>query len=272
MREVRPLLAALCLLPLACAPALAAERPADPAADPAADFSAGASAPLASIDQIHALAAEGRVDQALARMRGVLREHPASARAHYVEAELYARESRLAQGRGELARAEQLAPGLPFADVYSVAELNRRLSLGPATAGPADAATPAPVQAPPRAPGWLTPGLIVAAAAVALGIFAMRRRGAAVSSPWQKGYPVAAGGFGSGMGSGLMGSLAGGAAMGAGFAAGEEAIDHLFGERRVGESAVERNIGDAGAFAGGDDFGISDAGSWDGSSTDDGGW
>lgn len=48
-------------------------------------------------------------------MREVLQNHPNSGKAHYVEAELLAKEGSLAQAANELATAEKLSPGLPFA-------------------------------------------------------------------------------------------------------------------------------------------------------------
>ncbi|WP_395397455.1 tetratricopeptide repeat protein [Novosphingobium sp. BL-8A] len=260
-----------------------------------------------SIDQIHALAAGGHVDQALAKMTEVLKQHPESPKAHYVEAELYARENHMAQGRSELARAEQLAPGLPFADVYSVAELNRQLALGPTS--PVAAGMVATGTVAPRAAGFHLPwGMILAVGAAAIGLFLMFRRRAApigpsvAQGPWGgqgigQGYGMPGAGMpGAGMtsggmmgGSGLLGTLASGAAMGAGFAAGEEVVDRLFGsgERREGQGGSQiggqfgGQFGEGGFGAdpgninqdmGGNDFGISDDGSWDDSSTDSGGW
>ena len=205
-------------------------------------------------------------------MDRVLKDHPGSAKAHYVEAQLYAREDHDAQGRRELARAEQLAPGLPFADVYSVAELNRQLSLGAASAE-GRSAVAAPVnEAGPHIP-W---SMIAVFGVVAFGLFLMFRRGSAPApvsqSPWAgSGYgaPVAAPG---GLGSGLLGSLAGGAAMGAGFAAGEEVIEHMFGGGERREEARPSDSFDGGnRDMGGNDFGITDDGSWDDGTPDNGG-
>ena len=258
MRDARTLIAAFLLLPLLPAGALAAEP--SSGTDP-------------TIETVHALAAAGHVDQALTQMDRVLKDHPGSAKAHYVEAQLYAREDHDAQGRRELARAEQLAPGLPFADVYSVAELNRQLSLGAASAE-GRSAVAAPVnEAGPHIP-W---SMIAVFGVVAFGLFLMFRRGSAPApvsqSPWAgSGYgaPVAAPG---GLGSGLLGSLAGGAAMGAGFAAGEEVIEHMFGGGERREEARPSDSFDGGnRDMGGNDFGITDDGSWDDGTPDNGGW
>ncbi len=44
----------------------------------------------------------------------VLADHPSSARAHYVQAELYAREGKVALARSELSAAEELKPDYPL--------------------------------------------------------------------------------------------------------------------------------------------------------------
>jgi hypothetical protein len=45
----------------------------------------------------------------------VLHDHPKSAKAHYVAAEVNAASGNFALGRQELRIAQELAPGLPFA-------------------------------------------------------------------------------------------------------------------------------------------------------------
>ena len=82
-----------------------------------------------TVHQIYEAASSGHLDQAQQMMDQVLRDHPNSAKAHYVQSELYAREGKLALARGELARAEQLAPGLPNENPRSVAELKSELGL-----------------------------------------------------------------------------------------------------------------------------------------------
>ncbi|MFC0686645.1 tetratricopeptide repeat protein [Novosphingobium clariflavum] len=272
MRQARLLIAALLLVPLLPVGACAAES--------APDKAGGSAGADPTIDQIHALATSGHVDQALIRMDRVLKDHPSSAKAHYVEAELYAREDHAAQGRRELARAEQLSPGLPFADVYSVAQLNRQLALGTASAeGIAVAAKPAPPAAP-HVP-W---AMIAGIGAALFGLFLLLRRplnARQTPSAWQpSAYGGASfgapGGVSGGMGSGLLGNLVSGAAMGAGFAAGEEAIDHLFaGERSEGRTEPGMHgsdVGGSNADLGGSDFGIADDGCWDDSAANNDAW
>src|SRR5215475_5225081 len=83
-----------------------------------------------SIDQIFQAARTGHVDQAQQMMNQVLRNNPNSPKAHYVAAELYAREGDFPAAREQLSRAETLAPGLPFANAQSVEQLKRELAQG----------------------------------------------------------------------------------------------------------------------------------------------
>lgn len=85
--------------------------------------------PEPSIDQVYQAANSGRLAQADKMIEQVLANHPKSAKAHFVKAELAARESNAAVARSELAEAEKIAPGLPFAKPEAVqalrAEVNR---------------------------------------------------------------------------------------------------------------------------------------------------
>src|SRR6202045_4402730 len=103
----------------------------------AAAMSLGATFALASpsfaqaadptMNQIYEAAAGGHLDQAQQMITQVLADHPNSAKAHYVQAELYAREGKTGPARTELATAEQLKPGLPFANPRAVQELKAQL-------------------------------------------------------------------------------------------------------------------------------------------------
>mgnify|MGYP003868170939 CR=1 FL=1 len=71
----------------------------------------------------------------------VLIGHPNSAKAHYVQAEIAARQGQLPRAREALATAEKLAPGLPFAKAESVwcnspNFLNKEVGPGFRTIGP----------------------------------------------------------------------------------------------------------------------------------------
>lgn len=108
-----------CLSALACALALAGPV-----------FAADA-----SLGQVYQAAHSGHVEQALQMMDPVLRDHPNSAKAHYVEAELLAQQGRLGPARTELATAERLAPGLPFVQDQSLQQLHRVLDQSPVATG-----------------------------------------------------------------------------------------------------------------------------------------
>src|SRR5271166_5764570 len=66
-----------------------------------------------TVHQIYEAATTGHLDQAQQMMDQVLRHHPNSSKAHFVQAELYAREGKTGLARAELKRAEELKPGLP---------------------------------------------------------------------------------------------------------------------------------------------------------------
>src|SRR5215469_13468503 len=82
-----------------------------------------------TVHQVYEAASSGHLDQAQQMMDQVLRDHPDSAKAHYIQSELYAREGKLSLARAELDRAEQLQPGLPKENPRSVAELKSELGL-----------------------------------------------------------------------------------------------------------------------------------------------
>jgi predicted Zn-dependent protease len=106
-------------LPLALALSAVVSAPAM-AADPTAD-------------QVYSAARSGHVDDALTQMQQVLKDHPGSAKAHFVEAELLAKANRLAEARTELAKAEQLQPGLPFVSQHAVTALKAQLAVTSST-------------------------------------------------------------------------------------------------------------------------------------------
>ena len=79
-----------------------------------------------TIDQVYHAAEAGNFREAQRMMDEVLRDHPSSARAHYVESELLARQGRLSEAAAELRTAERLEPALPFAKPQAVQELALR--------------------------------------------------------------------------------------------------------------------------------------------------
>jgi len=233
-----------------------------------------------TVHQIYQAASSGHLDQAQQMLDQVLRDHPNSAKAHYVQAELYARGGKLALARAELDRAEQLAPGLPKEDPRSVAELKSELGLMHRADG-------AIRQSAPHFP-WST----VLILALGVGVFWMlfRRRTTYAQYP-PSGVPAAApgtygaGGYGpggpvggGGIGSTVAGGLAGGLAAGAGIVAGEALAHQLLdGGHPSAPPAPAADNGESKApnsDMGGTDFGVNDPDSWDdgsGGSGDGGG-
>ena len=99
----------------------------------AASWNVAAADAEPTVHQIYEAATSGHLDQAQQMMDQVLRDHPNSAKAHYVQAELYAREGKAALARSELSQAEQLKPGLPDENPRSVQALKSELGLGART-------------------------------------------------------------------------------------------------------------------------------------------
>jgi uncharacterized protein len=230
-----------------------------------------------TMDQIYTAAAAGHLDQAQQMITQVLADHPTSAKAHYVQAELYAREGKTALGRAELGTAEQLKPGLPFASPRAVQELQAQLGVR----GGANGIRTAP--AAPRFP-WGT--VLILAAVVGILLMVFRRRNSYVqypaAGPGVGGAPgtYGPGGYGpapmggGGVGSGIAGGLASGLAVGAGVVAGEELAHHFLDGGRGGGVIPPAEAGESGnnGDMGGSDFGVNDPGSgWDDGGGSDGG-
>src|SRR5882724_2119666 len=236
-----------------------------------------------TMDQIYTAAKGGHLDQAQQMITQVLADHPTSAKAHYVQAELYVKEGKTALARSELGTAEQLKPGLPFANPRSVQELKAQLGLRMGAISPTVIRS---VPAEPRFP-WGT--VLVLAGAVGILWLVFRRRNTYVqypaAGPGVGGAPgtYGPGGYGpapmggGGIGSGIAGGLASGLAVGAGVVAGEELAHHfLDGGRSSGGGVIPpAEAGDSGfsnSDMGGSDFGVNDPGSgWDDGGSSGGG-
>ena len=246
-----------------------------------------ADGPDPTVHQIYEAAEAGHFDQAQQLMDQVLKDHPTSSKAHYVQAELYAKEGKTALARSELAQAEKIDPGLTHENPRAVLELKTQLGLVHVTQGPhIISSTGAPAGAGGTHWGLV---LIVVLAIAALFMLFRRRNtypqqypGGAVMGGGPGTYGGPAGGFGGGaapMGGGIGGSVAGGLAsglaVGAGVVAGEELAHHFLDGRSEGTVVPPNNNGDwqqsSNSDMGGTDFGVNDAGSWDDSSGGGGG-
>jgi len=250
----------------------------------AASFmAAGAAAQDPTLHQVYQAAQSGNFSEAQRMMDQVLRDHPNSAKAHYVEAELLAKQGRFTAAESELATAERLEPGLPFAKPQAVAEIKQRIStsraLRPSAAsGFARAASSGSAPVASSGIPWRTLLLGVGVVAIVLWVVrAMRRssatypaNGPTTSGPVPPGQPYGPGaaaplGAGGGIGSGILGGLATGAALGAGMVAGQ-ALAHRLGGGHSGEGGATPMVGGEQPMPddmGGNDFGVADSSSWD---------
>ena len=241
----------------------------------------------ATLPEVYKAVQSGQMAKADAMMKEVLQNHPNSAKAHYVAAELYLKEGKLEVARNHFIKAQNLAPGLPFAQAESVQKLQVQLSSG--AGGSVAGSSPSSIFSNPIF--W---GLI---AILVVGVIIMMRHRKAqavqVYNAPSAGYPGAPGTPGGptpypggpagypgapaagGMGSGLMGSLATGAALGAGMYAGQALASSLMGGHDSGHQNTNPNMNQVGGPASLDpNFGVRDASSWDdggASSWDDGG-
>ncbi|MES2069482.1 MAG: tetratricopeptide repeat protein [Pseudomonadota bacterium] len=244
-----------------------------------------------TLHQVYQAAEAGKLNEAQDMMHKVLREHPNSAKAHFVEAELLAKQGRFANAETELANAERLAPGLPFAKPVAVQELKTLLAASHAPQGRQQSqvySTAAAGDAGGTSPGLPWGMIILGAGAIALVVYFVRRSNASQAgyaagsgrygsvNPMQQGYGTSAYPqqpgvpAGGGLGSGIMGGLATGAAVGAGIVAGE-ALMHHFTDSDRRERSSQPYLNDNSApldltrndDMGGNDFGVTDSSSWD---------
>ncbi|MDD5411926.1 MAG: tetratricopeptide repeat protein [Methylobacter sp.] len=248
-----------------------------------------------SMHQVYLAAEAGKFNEAQSMMDKVLRDHPNSAKAHFVEAELLAKQGLLSNAGDELSTAERLQPGLPFAKPEAVKNLKSRISSALNEAvQPNISAQSIPTSVKDWTP-WVL--LILGIGLVVLFIGYLSRRNSnmipansyAGNAPGANMPSVGSSGAGSvmgqpatgGMGSGIMGSLATGAALGAGVVAGE-ALMHHFTDGDKNNVIPEPPLHDASPWSassnigenddmGGTDFGIADASSWDDDGASDGG-
>lgn len=226
-----------------------------------------------TLPEVYQAVQAGQLAKADVMMKEVLQNHPNSAKAHYVAAELYVKEGKLEAARSHFLKAENLAPGLPFAQADSVQKLQMQLA---SSAGTPVAGSSSIFSNP------LFWGLIAILVIGTMIVLKRRKRDAvevynapAAGYPGTPGgpapYPSAPGGPGypgapGGAGSGLMGSLATGAALGAGMYAGQALASHLMGGRdsNPGNFGNNPNMNQVGGPALDDpNFGVRDAGSWD---------
>jgi uncharacterized protein len=221
-----------------------------------------------TVDQVYQAARQGDLAGARSMIDEVVTHHPKSAKAHYVKAEIASAQHDTTLARDELATAERLAPGLPFAKPQSVNELRAQIDGSRAARSPARSVqtSPAPEvrrMGAPGGSGGFPIGLLIAVGVIVFAVIAWRgarRRAeqqrvyAPPAEPFGRypdpgqgypggGYPGASpyGAPGAGyppqqpsMGSSLARGLGTGLAVGAGVVAAEEIGHRLFDHDRSG--------------------------------------
>jgi hypothetical protein len=229
----------------------------------------------ATLNQVYEAVRAGRLNQAQGMMAEVLRDHPNSAKAHYVEAEILARQGRYGEAQRELNRAEQIAPGLPFASPTSVQALRGLIAGAGASQAPIVTGVQPGIAPAVRGSGvpWGLLLIVLAGGLIIYAIFRARRNaatapysGAASVPPGAPPMAPAGGGpAGGGLGSGIVGGLVTGAAVGAGVVAGEALARDLIDGHGHGRDLPRPDTPAALADndLGGQDFGVSDGASWD---------
>lgn len=272
-----------------------------------AGFSMAASEP--TLQQVHDTAQAGKLDDAQLMIQQVLITHPQSAKAFFVQAELYARQGKTERASESLAYAEKFAPGLPFAKPQAVealrAQLARTATVPPSRQTPSGnyGATPAAssMSSTSSSP-WALP-LLLAAGAIAGAYFLFRKKApqatrvqpmyaesSGLNSPqtfgmgggtMQPAYPQGPGyapqyspqAGGSGLGGRIMGGVATGLAVGAGVMAAEAIGRNLMGNHNANPpDSTPRNDAPAAPNnydMGGADMGLNDTSSWDDGASSD---
>lgn len=251
-----------------------------------------------SMNEIYATAQAGKLDEAQKMITHVLLTHPNSAKAFFVQSELFARQGRIDQARTAMASADRLAPGLPFAKPEAVQAL--RAQLAAKSASPPVANDRQPIRnldtpVAPSSPSWALP-LLLAGGVIVAGYFVFRRRPpvAAVQSPvyadpnglnGPQTFGYAAGAqpaaavqpAGSVLGGKIMGGVATGLAVGAGVMAAEAIGRNLMGGHNQPGTLPENRLGGdyqpstTNTDMGGQNFGVNDASSWDDAGSSDAG-
>lgn len=258
-------------------------------------FSSAHAVEVPTLDQVYKAAQSGRMDQAQAMMDVVLKAHPNSAKAHFVEAELLARQGQLEKADEQLTAAERLNPALSFAKPQAVLNLKNRIAaIHHVNLSQFDNLQPA------ESHGFPWGLLLIGGGVIALLFYVIRAINAnrttrqsyqpvgggqslAASPLPSYGQPYGSGSTsfsGSGIGSGIMSGLVTGAAVGAGMVAGEALAHHLMDGGQAEVASADSWLNPAAPISpgddmGGTDFGITDNASWDDGSNiagiDDGG-
>jgi hypothetical protein len=223
-----------------------------------------------TVHQVYEAAQAGRLSEAQGMIQQVLKEHPDSAKAHYVDAELLAKVGHATEAQDELKTAERLEPGLSFVKAQAVQELKVRIDEISRSPGASIVSQHTQGGFPW---GWVFLGAGMLAVIAFIVRMMAKQNAAPTVYPANYQGSVAPGGYvpgaqgGPGLGSNILSGLATGAALGAGMVAGEELVRHLT-EGDANTVANNPPMTDAwetdpNRQMGGMDFGMADNSSWD---------
>lgn len=245
-----------------------------------------------TIHEVYQTAQAGRLEDAHRMVEQVLKVHPDSAKAHFVDAEILVRQGDVTDAKSELATAEKLSPGLPFAKPNSVENLKQRISGVSSNEVMSNTMLPSAPSENKSFP-WMM--IILGLGAVLFFILVVKslfsRKAEAYPSQGNGGYgttsaqpnvPYSPSGMGAGqpypnqtgggIGSGIASGLATGAAAGVGIVAGEALMHHFMDDSSNGNvpnSSFTNNSVQPSNTMEDTDFGVTDSSSWDNDSLGD---
>ncbi len=246
---------------------------------------------LPSTDEVQAAVRAGNYAQAESMMHEVVAAKPQSAKAHYVYAEILAREGKFAEAAVQARAARAADPAIGFVDPAKFSRFEQELQQaqgqgGGGLAPQVDDRTAAPSHAPAAStgiPGWVWAGGFAVVAFLVLRAV-MRRVGGAGSGGGyvrQGTYPMPNNGYGPGAGYGYNngpvgggGALRTGLAAAGGLAAGMLAEKYLEGRREEGGSGPsnwDNGQGNAANELENRPVDFGNGGGWDAGSSSDGG-
>jgi len=225
-----------------------------------------------TVHDVYLAAQSGRFTQAQGMVEQVIAEHPKSSKAHYVAAEIYAKEGKIILAKNELQTAEQLEPGLPYAKPQAVGNLKQVIGYSNGASFSANSSNPSS-----SFPWGMFFLLLAAIAVITMIVRAIAARNAPqvitnYPSAGMAGQPYQGGPYtpmpqsGGGLGSSIVGGLATGAALGAGMVAGEALVHHFMDGSRSEQNPTPQSQDSwvtSSNDMGGQDFGIADNSSWD---------
>jgi uncharacterized membrane protein YdfJ with MMPL/SSD domain len=250
-----------------------------------------------TIHEVYEAFHSGNQTEAHEMINKVLNAHPNSAKAHFVDAEILAREGKIAEAKEELATAQRLAPGLPFAKPSSVSAITQALSQNDNNKLINSIGSNYEKQKKEHFP-WMLLMVVVAAIVIVIMIVksfftnnSQNRNYDSSPQPYrnsnypqgfQNNGPVGQPNYvnqpypqqNTGMGGGIMSGLATGAAVGVGVVAGEALAHHFMDDSNSDHKSQNNNSNDddlnknRNNIQDDNDFGMSDTSSWDDSSSD----